>query len=144
MRLFASLRSERRDDRELGTFLWRRAYKRFERAVDRFHQVLEGVGEQALSDQLIEGANQLAALVGRVRELCVVAHSQAPSASFEVPAGRWSQVRRELSRAGNLAATSAEALAMWRLGSADATSVIHRIEQVNECVEAVQRAIDGH
>ncbi len=46
--LFGAGRQGRRDDAELGKGVWRRTHDRFRRGLDRFHQMLEGVEEEAL------------------------------------------------------------------------------------------------
>lgn len=44
---FGASRQGRRDDTELGQGVWRRAHDRFRRGLDRVHQMLEGVEEDA-------------------------------------------------------------------------------------------------
>ena len=65
---FSAARQGRRDDAELGKGLWRRAHDRFNRGLDRYHQVPEGVEDEALYGELVEIANQLSALAPRVRQ----------------------------------------------------------------------------
>ena len=56
---FSAARQGRKDDAELGKGLWRRAHDRFTRGLDRYHQVLEGVEDDALYAELLEIANEL-------------------------------------------------------------------------------------
>ena len=59
---FSAARQGRKDDAELGKGLWRRAHDRFTRGLDRYHQVLEGVEDEALYAELVDIANELSAL----------------------------------------------------------------------------------
>ena len=61
---FSAARQGRKDDAELGKGLWRRAHDRFHRGLDRYHQVLEGVEDEALYAELLEIANELADALG--------------------------------------------------------------------------------
>ena len=113
MRLFG-----RRAPDPLGEGVWRRAHDRYRRAVDRVHQVLEGVPAGARRDDLAEVAAVLAGLVDEVRGLCEQAQAAAPSAGLEVPGGRdgrFLDAHRALSRAATLAAQSAEAAVLARV-----------------------------
>lgn len=127
----------RKDDAELGKGLWRRAHDRFHRGLDRYHQVLEGVEDPQLYDELVEIANELAALSPRVRLVCVAAQRRSPSDGLDIP-GPLAGVHRSLSRAGNSLATTAEAAAMLRLAvgpiPVGAASVRRRAEAVFEQV----------
>lgn len=129
--LFAASRQAKRDDAELGKGVWRRAHDRFRRGLDRFHQMLEGLAEAepAVSqspeqaarqyDAMVELANGLADLLPVVRDIAVQAQRRGPSEGMEIPTGTGgylNDVHRELSRAGNSLAATAEALALVRLG----------------------------
>ena len=105
---FSAARQGRRDDAELGKGLWRRAHDRFNRGLDRYHQVLEGVEDEALYGELVEIANQLSALAPRVRQVCVEAQRRFPSNGLDIP-GPLAGVHRALSTAGNSLAMTAEA-----------------------------------
>ncbi|MCU1553387.1 MAG: hypothetical protein JWM13_873, partial [Arthrobacter sp.] len=59
MGFFTTARQGKRDDAELGKGLWRRANDRFTRGLDRYHQVLEGVEDDALYAELVDIANEL-------------------------------------------------------------------------------------
>lgn len=110
----------RRDQKELGQGVWRRAHDRFRRGLDRFHQVLEQVQDQDLVSQAVPVANQLADLLPRVRAVCVWAQAYAPDDDQQIPVseGGWlHDLHRELSRSGNDLAQAAEALAMARFRS---------------------------
>jgi hypothetical protein len=142
--LFSAARQGRKDDAELGLGVWRRAHDRFQRGLDRFHQMLEGIEDPAIFDALVPVANGLAALLPRVRAVCIRAQRQAPSDGLDIPAsagGALNDLHRALSRAGNALATAAEAAAMVRLGAAPVEAVHRRAQIVHEHVaEAEERA----
>lgn len=144
MGFFSAARQGRKDDAELGKGLWRRANDRFTRGLDRYHQILAGVEDDALYADLLEIANELAALSGRVRQICVEAQRRAPSEGLDVP-GSLGGVHRALSTAGNSLATTAEAAAMLRLAvgpvAAGAESVRRRAESVLEQVNDAERRL---
>ncbi|MCB5273231.1 hypothetical protein BJG92_00749 [Arthrobacter sp. SO5] len=146
MGFFSTARQGRKDDAELGKGLWRRAHDRFIRGLDRYHQILEGVEDEALYAELLEIANELSALSGRVRSICVEAQRRSPSEGLDIP-GALSGVHRALSTAGNSLATTAEAAAMLRLAvgpvSAGAESVRRRAEAVLEHVSDAERRLAG-
>lgn len=136
----------RRDDAELGKGLWRRAHDRFRRGLDRYHQVLAGIDDDALYSELVVIADGLAGLLPRVRAVCVEAQRRSPSEGLDVP-GDYAAVHRALSRAGNALATTAEAAAMLRLAvgpvPVGALSVQRRaatvLEHVQEAEELMRR-----
>ncbi|WP_422935488.1 hypothetical protein [Sinomonas sp. P47F7] len=134
----------RRDDAELGKGLWRRAHDRFQRGLDRYHQVLEGVDDDVLYAELVVIADGLAGLLPRVRAVCVMCQRLAPSDGFDVP-GDYADVHRALSKAGNALATTAEAAAMLSLAigpvPVGALSVQRRAATVVEQVETAERAV---
>ena len=144
MGFFSTVRQGRKDDAELGKGLWRRAHDRFNRGLDRYHQVLEGVEDEALYAELVGIANDLSAASERVRRICVEAQRQAPSDGMNVP-GALAGVHRCLSSAGNSLATTAEAAAMLRLAvgpiPAGAASVRRRAESVFEQVSDAERRL---
>lgn len=144
MGFFSAARQGRKDDAELGKGLWRRAHDRFTRGLDRYHQVLAGVEDDALYDELLEIANELTALSGRVRQICVEAQRRSPSEGLDIP-GSLAGVHRALSTAGNSLATTAEAAAMLRLAvgpvPAGAVSVRRRAESVLEQVNDAERRL---
>jgi hypothetical protein len=137
--------ASRRDDAELGKGLWRRAHDRFRRGLDRYHQVLEGIDDDGLYNELAGIANTLAALLPRVRAVCMEAQRRAPSDGLDIP-GEFAAVHRALSRAGNALATTAEAAAMLRLAvgpvPVGALSVQRRAAAVVEHVEEAERLLD--
>lgn len=146
MGFFSAARQGRKDDAELGKGLWRRAHDRFTRGLDRYHQILEGVQDEALYAELLEIANELTELSGRVRRICVVAQRLAPSEGLDIP-GTLAGVHRALSTAGNSLATTAEAAAMLRLAAgpvpAGAESVRRRARMVLEHVNDAERRLAG-
>ncbi|RKW69826.1 hypothetical protein [Galactobacter caseinivorans] len=142
MGLFSQLRAGKADDRELGHALWRADHDRFRRAVDRFHQVLEGAESNALYAQLLPQADRLGALIPSVREACVACQRLAPVEGDDVP-GALEPAHRALSRAANEAATAAQAAAMARYSTeqdAVVATVTRRIgiveQRVREALEA--------
>ena len=144
MGFFSAARQGRKDDAELGKGLWRRAHDRFTRGLDRYHQILEGVEDEALYAELLQIANELTELSGRVRRICVEAQRRAPSDGLDIP-GTLTGVHRALSTAGNSLATTAEAAAMLRLAvgpvQAGAESVRRRAQTVLEHVEDADRRL---
>ncbi|WP_179390446.1 hypothetical protein [Psychromicrobium silvestre] len=141
MALFGRFSAARRDESELGRGLWRRAHDRFRRGLDRFHQMLEGIDQDELLEQLVPVANELADLLPRVRTVCVAAQRRAPSEGLDVPPGRFTEIHRELTRAGTALATAAEAVAMARLtGELQAVdAVARRAAQVTGHIETAER-----
>ena len=117
---FSDYRATRRDERELGEGVWRRAHDRFKRGLDRYHQILESVRDPELRAMAVPVANELADLLPRVRAVCAEAHFRAPSQTQDIPHstdGYLSDVHRQLSRAGNSMAQTAEALTMARFAA---------------------------
>lgn len=115
MAFFGAARQARRDDKELGQGLWRRLHDRYRRGLDRYHQILEGVADEALYAELVVVADQLSGQLPAVRRCCMAAQREAPSDSLEIPGGRLGRMHRHLSKAGNSVAAAAEAAAMARL-----------------------------
>ncbi|MGA7204455.1 MAG: hypothetical protein WBX27_07490 [Specibacter sp.] len=155
--LFGGTRQGKRDDAELGKGVWRRVHDRFRRGLDRFHQMLEGIEEDAvgpaatqeLSDNyaaIVPVANGLANLLPQVRRIAARAQSLAPSEGMEIPAGaggHLNDVHRELSRAGNALAAAAEAVAMVRLGAGEVAAVERRALIVHGHVDRAEALLDG-
>ncbi|SFT75141.1 hypothetical protein [Arthrobacter sp. ov118] len=144
MGFFSTARQGRRDDAELGKGLWRRAHDRFNRGLDRYHQVLEGVEDEALYAELVDVADQLSALGPRVRKICMEAQRRFPSNGLDIP-GPLAGVHRALSTAGNSLAMTAEAAAMLRLAvgpvPVGAASVRRRAEAVLDQVHDAERRL---
>ncbi|MBE0010789.1 MULTISPECIES: hypothetical protein [unclassified Arthrobacter] len=147
MGFFTAARQGRKDDAELGTGVWRRAHDRFRRSLDRYHQILEGVADDDVYNQLALLANDLGPLLERVRVVCVTAQASSPSEGMDIP-GALTPVHRALSRAGNALATTAEAAAMarldgerWGLASAGLENVRRRAELVEEDIAEAERQL---
>ncbi|MCC9146690.1 MULTISPECIES: hypothetical protein [unclassified Arthrobacter] len=147
MALFAAARQGRKDDVELGKGVWRRAHDRFTRGLDRYYQMLEGVEDDAIYNELVTVANELAGLLPRVRQVCSDAQRQLPSTGQNIP-GALTAVHRALSRSGNSLAAAAEAAAMsrlegerWGIASAGLDNVRRRAELVREDVAEAERAL---
>lgn len=144
MGFFSTARQGKKDDAELGKGLWRRAHDRFTRGLDRYHQVLEGVEDEALYAELVDIANELSDLAVRVRNVCVEAQRRSPSDGLDIP-GALAGVHRSLSTAGNSLATTAEAAAMLRLAvgpvPAGAASVRRRADSVRDHVSDAERLL---
>jgi hypothetical protein len=143
------LRGAHRDDKELGTGVWRRAHDRFGRGLDRFHQVLEGVQEDGLYNELVGIANRLADLQPRVRAVCQEAQRRSPSVGTDIP-GALAPVHRHLSKAANDLAAAAQAAAISRLDAerdGDPTSglanVASRAELVIDEVAVAEAALEA-
>lgn len=142
MGLFSHLRAGSVDDRALGTGLWRQDHDRFRRAVDRFHQVLEGAESDETYAQLLPQADRLGELVSRVRVICTACHKRHPVDGSDVP-GDLEPVHRALSRAANDAAAAAQAAAMARFAESPgivAQTVARRVQIV---VDRVDEAAGG-
>ncbi len=103
------------DDLELGQGVWRRLHDRFRRAVDRYHQVLEGVPASPLRDALEVCGARLAACLDEVRAACAAEQAAHPSGGLEVPGGEAGQHHARLSRSATLAAQAGEAVTMARV-----------------------------
>ena len=147
MALFAAARQGRKDDVELGTGVWRRAHDRFTRGLDRYHQMLEGIEDDALYNELALVANELSDLLPRVRTVCVHAQEQCPSAGQDIP-GRMTAVHRALSRSGNSLAATAEAAAMsrlegerWGIASSGVENVRRRAQLVEQDIVEAERVL---
>lgn len=129
MKLLSRRRRLKKLEKDLGTGLWRRAHDRYVRGLDRFHQILEGVDDDALHNQLALIGDELADQLPRIYELCREAHREHPDTELQVPAGT-QKLHSGLSRAANHLATTAEAVAMVRLSHGDTASVRRRAYQV--------------
>ncbi len=136
MKLLTRRRRARRLDKDLGRGLWRQAHDRYVRGLDRYHQVIEGVEDDAVYNQLVLIGDELSEQLTVVYELCRRANAQHPGEGMHVP-GAARPLHSALSRAANNLATAAEAAAMVRLGSAEVTSVRRRADQVLTCLQGV-------
>lgn len=150
MGLFSTARNARRDAKELGDGVWRRAYDRFGRSLDRVHQVLEGIEDDDLHNALILIANHLAELQSRVRAICVEAQAKNPSTGENVPHELYA-VHRMLSKAANDLATTAQVAAMsrldgerWGYASAGLENVAMRADLVAEGISAAEAEMAKH
>ncbi|EMY35516.1 hypothetical protein D477_003933 [Arthrobacter crystallopoietes BAB-32] len=149
MEFFGAARQARRDDKELGKGIWRRTHDRFKRGLDRYHQVLEGVADDALYDQLVGIANELSAQLTQVRGCCMRAQQLRPSDGLDIPGGKLAAVHRSLSKAGNSLAAAAESAAMARLAASPeasqdaAESVRRRAAIVVDDVTEALRLLEG-
>lgn len=142
MKILARRRQAKKLEKDLGVGLWRQAHDRYVRGLDRFHQILEGVEDNDLHNELVHIGDVLAQQLPRVYDLCKSAQAKHPSAGMNVPPGTRS-LHSGLSRAANHLATTAEAEAMVRLNHGGLDSVRHRAEQVLQALrEAEQDA--GH
>jgi hypothetical protein len=148
MGLFSGARAARRDDKDLGTGIWRRAHDRYGRGLDRFHQVLEGIEDDDLYNALVMIADHLADLQPRVREVCREAQRLRPSSDTDIP-GVLAPVHRALSKAANDLATAAQSAAMarldgerWGYASAGLENVARRADVVTGGVLAAEAALE--
>ncbi|NDK31145.1 hypothetical protein [Nesterenkonia haasae] len=129
MKLFKVRRRAKKIDQELGKGLWRQAHDRYVRGLDRYHQILEGVEDDAVYNELVTIGDHLAEQLPRVYELCRRGQQEFPATEMQVPAGAHA-LHGGLSRAANHLATTAEAEAMVRLSNGQLASVHHRARQV--------------
>ena len=150
MVLFSAARGMRRDNKELGDGVWRRAYDRFGRSLDRVHQVLEGIQDDDLHNALVLIANHLAELQTRVRVVCVAAQSACPSDGEDIPHELYA-VHRLLSKAANDLATTAQVAAMarldgerWGYESAGLENVAMRADLVGAGIAAAEAELARH
>ena len=140
MRLFG----RRRPD-PLGDGVWRRAHDRFRRAVDRYHQVIEGVPDGELRDALELLGARLAACLDAVRAACERAQAEHPSEGLDIP-GAARDLHARLSRGATLAAQAAEAATMARLRAASTPGTAQDARQAlaaQRAVEQVERLVSG-
>jgi hypothetical protein len=141
MKLFPRHRRARRLERELGKGLWRQAYDRYIRGLDRYHQVIEGVADDQTYNALVHIGDELAEQLDEIYRLCRTAQAQHPADGLHVP-GRAVALHSSLSRAANHLATTAEAAAMVRLGHGELTAVRRRADQVLACIAEASRPQD--
>lgn len=144
---FARRRQAKKDEKELGSELWRRSHDWFMRSLDRYWHVVqeaesEGTVPREELNGLVNAGNVLTDLAPRVRQLCVDAHQRHPETGLQIPAD-YSEVHRILSRAANDLATTAQAAAMFRLGQASLQSVGRRAEKVVAAVKEAEDAAAG-
>lgn len=150
MGLFSTARAARRDAKELGDGVWRRAYDRFGRSLDRVHQVMEGIEDNDLHNALILIANHLADLHDRVRAVCVAAQAKNPSSGENIPHELYA-VHRLLSKAANDLATTSQVAAMarldgerWGYASAGLENVAMRADLVADGISAAEAEMAKH
>lgn len=141
MRLFARRRRARRLEKELGQGLWRQAHDRFVRGLDRYHQVVEGVDDDVVHNHLVSIGDELADQLPTVRDLCRHAHQMFPADGMDIP-GRAAELHSCLSKAANHVATTAEAAAMVRVGSAEVLSVRRRADRVLASLQDAESAVE--
>lgn len=147
MGFFSRLRDQRAISRDLGQGVWRRAHDRFVRSLDRVFQVLEGIEDNDLYNEVVVRANELAGLLPQVRQLCIDAQKLTPSDDEHIPQST-SQVHRALTKSANDLATTAQVIAMMRRQTQDGKetnlkSVEHRAQIVKEDVsQAAQLLAD--
>lgn len=138
MAFFSRLRAERAATRELGEGVWRRAHDRFQRSLDRVFQVVEGVGDDQVYNQLVQEANEMAVLLPTVRQLCCTAQRLTPSSDDTIPQAT-AGAHRSLTKSANDLATTAQVIAMMRMQSEagqeiDIEAVRHRAQLVKDDV----------
>lgn len=143
MGLFDRLSAGSRAEAGLGRGVWRRVHGRFQRGLDRFHQMLEGIEDQQLQCAVLPLADCLVIELSVVRGLCCRAQELSPSENFELPQGGLIALHRELSMAANALATAAEALAMLRLGEAEIEAVRRRVKRVAEHVKVGKQILES-
>lgn len=138
MKLFSRRHRAKKVVKDLGTGLWRQAHDRYVRGLDRYHQVIEGVADDAVHNRLVLIGDELAEQLSEVHTLCSHAETEHPAEGMHVP-GPARDLHSALSKAANHLATAAEAAAMVRLGNAEVDAVRRRADQVLACVEDARR-----
>ncbi|MFY9679434.1 hypothetical protein [Glutamicibacter protophormiae] len=138
MAFFSRLRAQRAANRELGEGVWRRAHDRFTRSLDRIFQVLEGISDVEIYNQLVAPANEMAELLPVVRQLCADAQRITPSDDESIPQST-AGVHRSLTKSANDLATTAQVIAMMRMQAEAGSpinilSVEHRAQIVKDDV----------
>lgn len=138
MAFFSRLRAQRAATRDLGEGVWRRAHDRFQRSLDRVFQVIEGIEDDQVYNQLVQQANEMAELLPTVRQICCAAQRVTPSDDEQIPQST-AGVHRSLTKSANDLATTAQVIAMMRMqaeagGQLDINAVQHRAQLVKEDV----------
>ncbi|PRB69545.1 hypothetical protein [Arthrobacter sp. MYb213] len=145
MGFFSRLRDQRAISRDLGQGVWRRAHDRFVRSLDRVFQVLEGIEDNDLYNEVVVRANELADLLPQVRQLCIDAQKLTPSDDEHIPQTT-SQVHRALTKSANDLATTAQVIAMMRMQTKDGEEtnlkpVEHRAQIVKDDVSQAAKLL---
>ncbi|HJX77844.1 hypothetical protein [Glutamicibacter sp.] len=145
MGFFSRLRDQRAISRDLGQGVWRRAHDRFVRSLDRVFQVLEGIDDNNLYNEVVVRANELADLLPQVRQLCIDAQKLTPSEDEHIPQTT-SQVHRALTKSANDLATTAQVIAMMRMQTKDGEEtnlkpVEHRAQIVKDDVSQAAKLL---
>jgi hypothetical protein len=145
MGFFSRLRDQRAISRDLGQGVWRRAHDRFVRSLDRVFQVLEGIEDNNLYNEVVVRANELADLLPQVRQLCIDAQKLTPSEDEHIPQTT-SQVHRALTKSANDLATTAQVIAMMRMQTKDGEEtnlkpVEHRAQIVKDDVSQAAKLL---
>lgn len=142
---FARRRQAKKLDNQLGNLLWRQAYDRFARSLDRYWQIIEPEQQPIISPEehngLVNAGNVLTDELDSVREICRLARERFGEHDLDVPAGA-NDIHRMISRAANDLAATAQAAAMFKRGQADIESVGRRAEKVLESVHAAQQFLE--
>lgn len=142
---FARRRQAKKLDHQLGNLLWRQAYDRFARSLDRYWQIIEPEHQPIISPEehngLVNAGNVLTDELDSVREICRLARERFGEHDLDVPAGA-NDIHRMISRTANDLAATAQAAAMFKRGQADIESVGRRAEKVLESVHAAQQFLE--
>ncbi|SRR5690625_1878303 len=143
-RPFARRREAKKLDKELGHMLWRQAYDRFARSLDRYWQIVDPeefttIPQDELNG-LINAGNVLTDALASVRGICTVARERFGEHDLDIPPGA-NDIHRFLSRAANDLAATAQAAAMFKRGQASLASVGRRAEKVLESVQSAQQLL---
>lgn len=143
---FARLRQAKKDDKELGQGLWRQAYDRFNRSLERYWQIVETADSAStLSAEELNGlrhaGNVLSENLKVIREICLGCNTRFPEDGLRIP-GAGSDIHRAMSRASNDLATTAQAVAMYKRGQTSNETVGRRAEKVIASVRDAQELYD--
>ncbi len=118
-------------DRALGLGVWRRDHDTLRRAVDRAHDVVAG-SPPPLRAELAAVLDVLARTTESAQVVAEGVQLARPTDTMDVPGGdggRWLDVHRALSRAGQLAAQSAQAAFMARTMPAERGAAVAAAER---------------
>jgi len=145
-RPFARRRAAKKLDKQLGNLLWRQAYDRFARSLDRYWQIVDPQRSTAIAQEelngLVHAGNVLTDAMATVQRICIESRERYGEHDLDVPAGA-NDIHRLLSRAANDLAATAQAAAMFKRRQASLESVGRRAEKVLESIQSAEHLLDA-
>lgn len=145
-RPFARRRAAKKLDKQLGHLLWRQAHDRFARSLDRYWQIVDPQRSSTVPKEelngLINAGNILTDALATVQEICAISRARFGEHDLDVPNGA-NDIHRNLSRAANDLAATAQAAAMFQRGQGSLESVGRRAEKVLESVAVAEQLLDS-